>query len=113
MALDDRERFEAYLYPRRHALLQTLLPTPDVRIDRQAQQLEFLHAFIRIANGPCVKRLRQPPARTGPDIVVSPIPDFKRALLERTRKRRTLADDANRIQFATILQCTNEGVFLC
>ncbi|AKU11127.1 hypothetical protein AzCIB_1222 [Azoarcus sp. CIB] len=47
-----------------------------------AQELKLLQTLIRLAHGPLVKQLQQHWARTEPDLVVSLIPNFNRALFE-------------------------------
>lgn len=46
------------------------------------QELKLLQAFIRLAHGPLVKQLQQHWAQTEPDLVVSLVPNFNRALYE-------------------------------
>ncbi len=47
-----------------------------------AQELQLLQGLIRLAHGRLVKTLQQHWARTEPDLVVSLIPNFNRALFE-------------------------------
>ena len=46
------------------------------------QELKLLQAFIRLAHGPLVKQLQQHWAQTEPDLVVSLVPNFNRAMYE-------------------------------
>jgi UDP-N-acetylglucosamine:LPS N-acetylglucosamine transferase len=47
-----------------------------------AQELKVLQGMIRVAHGPLVRQLRRHWQRTRPDLVVSLVPNFNRALYE-------------------------------
>ncbi|NMG31021.1 glycosyltransferase [Aromatoleum evansii] len=47
-----------------------------------AQELKLLQTCIRLAHGPLVKQLQQHWAQTEPDLVVSLVPNFNRAMFE-------------------------------
>jgi UDP-N-acetylglucosamine:LPS N-acetylglucosamine transferase len=53
-----------------------------------SQELKFLQAMIRLAHPAMVARLRRYWRRTKPDLVVSLIPNFNRAMYEGLRKAR-------------------------
>ncbi|NNM65324.1 MAG: galactosyldiacylglycerol synthase [Burkholderiales bacterium] len=62
-----------------------------------AQELKLLQALIRLAHQPLLKSLQQHWLRTGPDMVVSLIPNFNRAL------GQSLAASLPGVPFVTVL----------
>ncbi|HRO58288.1 MAG TPA: glycosyltransferase [Burkholderiaceae bacterium] len=62
-----------------------------------AQELKLLQKLLRLGHGPLVRQLRQHWLATEPDLVVSLIPNFNRALYD------SLASSLPGVPFATIL----------
>jgi len=61
-----------------------------------AQELKLLQSMIRLGHGMLVKALQQHWLRTEPDLVVSLVPNFNRALYE------SLADTQPKVPFVTV-----------